>query len=240
LKHDAILDGEIIAIDDTGKPNFDELQRWNGTLPLQYYVFDILWLDGLNITGQPLHKRREALRRLLPVNNNIIRYSESIDEYGIDFFEAAKKNGLEGIIAKRKDALYFPDTRTKNWCKIKAEERHEAIICGYTKNKYTERLFSSLILGVPKDGQLQFIGQAGTGFTAKLQRQIFKKMNPLFIKECPFTEVPQTGAPTMWVKPQLLCEVKYTELTKDGLMRHPSFQGLREDKGIAEFNNESK
>src|SRR4051812_8391618 len=116
------------------------------------------------------------------------------------------------------------------WYKIKVEARHEAIICGYTKKKGSDRLISSLVLGIPRNGDLQYIGQVGTGFNARLLHELFRKMNPLFTSKCPFPIKPKINDPTMWVKPELVCEVKYTELTKDGLMRHPSFQGLREDK----------
>lgn len=234
----AVVDGEVVVLDENGKPDFGGLQQWHRTHQghLFYYVFDLLWLDGLDLTGEPLHRRKDALKKIVP-DNGLIRYSDAIEEYGTRFFEAAKNGGLEGIIAKEKDSIYQAGTRTTDWYKIKAEERHEAVICGYTKNKDTDRLFSSLVLGVPKkDGTMEFIGQVGTGFTGRSQREIFKKMNPLFTPACPFEKKPNTGAPTMWVKPQLICEIKYTERTAEGLMRHPSFQGLREDKTIKEFN----
>jgi len=235
----AVVDGEIVVLNEEGHADFEALQGWKvaqkGTLV--YFVFDLLWLDGYNLMSLPLMKRREILIKLMP-QNGVIRFSDSIDEAGIDFFKVAQQNGLEGIIAKQKEAPYITATRTKSWLKIKAEERHEAVICGYTKNKDTDRLFSSLVLGLPGKNGLQFIGQVGTGFTAAVQKSLFKKMNPLFSKECPFEKVPNTGAPTMWVTPYLVCEVKYTELTKEGVMRHPSFQGLREDKTIADLNTE--
>ncbi|HVG12051.1 MAG TPA: DNA ligase D, partial [Flavisolibacter sp.] len=185
--------------------------------------------------SKTLFERREILAQLVPMNN-VIRFSDSIDEAGIDFFKVARLNGLEGIIAKRKDAPYQPSLRTKNWYKIKAEERHEAVICGYTKKRGSSRLFSSLILGRPGENGMDFIGQVGTGFSAAVQKHLFAVMNPLFTETCPFDIKPVTGAPTMWVKPQLVCEVKYTELTSEGVMRHPSFQGLREDKTLADLN----
>jgi bifunctional non-homologous end joining protein LigD len=152
----------------------------------------------------------------------------------------AQQNGLEGIIAKQKNATYSPGYRTKSWLKIKAETRHEAVICGYTKNKDTDRLFSSLVLGITEGEKVKFIGQVGTGFTGASQQNIFEKLKPLFTDDCPFEKIPKTGVPTFWVKPHLVCEVKYTELTSEGLMRHPSFQGLRKDKTIADLNLEEK
>ena len=235
----AVIDGEIIVLNEEGKADFKALQDWqlvkNGELV--YYVFDILWLDGINLMQLPLVKRQEILRQLTP-DSATIRFSDSIDEYGIDFYKIAKENGLEGLIAKRKDAPYQPNYRTQNWLKIKVEQRHEAVICGYTKNKDTDRLFSSLLLGRYENGQLQFIGQVGTGFNMASQKDIMKRVKPLITKLCPFDEKPKLGKETVWVKPSLVCEVKYTELTPEGVMRHPSFQGLREDKTIRDINNE--
>lgn len=233
----AVLDGEVVVLNEEGHADFEALQQWHQvqTGMLVFFVFDILWFEGISLMNKPLTQRQEILKELMPLSNTI-RFSESIDEYGIDFFHVAQQNGLEGIIAKKKTAPYIPASRAKTWLKIKAEQRHEAVICGYTKNRDTDRLFSSLVLGVPVNGKLQFIGQVGTGFNGASQKQIFKKMNPLFTKECPFDKVPNTGAPTMWVRPHLVCEVKYTELTTEGLMRHPSFQGIREDKTINDFN----
>ncbi|MDQ6609279.1 MAG: non-homologous end-joining DNA ligase [Bacteroidota bacterium] len=233
----AVVDGEIVVLDEDGKPNFDKLQQWHrtGEGHLFYYVFDLLWLDGIDLTLQPLHQRKSILKKIVP-EGGLIRFSDSIEQYGKQFFEAAKGGNLEGIMAKKSNAIYQPGYRTADWCKIKIEERHEAIICGYTKNKNTGRLFSSLILGVPQKGGMEFIGQVGTGFTTAMQRDIFKKMNPLFTTVCPFKTIPDTGGDTFWIKPHLVCEVKYTERTKEGLMRHPSFQGLREDKTIKDFN----
>ncbi len=237
----AVIDGEIVVLNEEGHADFEGLQKWyqfeQGTLV--YFVFDILWLEGHNLMELTLTERRDILKQLVP-SNYIIRYSDSIDEYGIDFFKVAQQNGLEGIIAKQKNATYSPGYRTKSWLKIKAETRHEAVICGYTKNKDTDRLFSSLVLGIAEGEKVKFIGQVGTGFTGASQKNIFEKLKPLFTDDCPFEKIPKTGVPTFWVKPHLVCEVKYTELTSEGLMRHPSFQGLRKDKTIADLNLEEK
>lgn len=233
----AVVDGEVVVLDEEGKPDFGNLQQWQrtGEGQLFYYLFDLLWLDGIDFTHEPLHKRKEILKQIMP-DEGIIRYSDAIEEYGTQFFTAAKQGQLEGIVAKEKNSIYLPGYRTANWYKIKIEERHEAVICGYTKKADTIRIFSSLLLGIPTKEGLQFIGQVGTGFTEKSQREIFKKMSPLFTSTCPFEKKPRIVDPTLWVKPKLVCEVKYTELTKDGLMRHPSFQGLRIDKSIDDFN----
>ncbi|HEX6332744.1 MAG TPA: DNA ligase D, partial [Flavisolibacter sp.] len=189
-----------------------------------------------NIMEEPLEVRRNVLRQVMP-ENGIIRFSDHIDEVGRDFFEVAKLNNLEGIIAKRKDAPYHPDSRTRNWLKIKAEQRHEAVICGYTRKKDTDREFSSLVLGVYREGSLVFIGQAGTGFSSAMQEELLRKMKPHVTRKPPFEKEPVISDPCVWLKPFLVCEVKYTELTREGLMRHASFQGLREDKAAFELND---
>ena len=235
----AVIDGEIIVLNEDGKADFKSLQDWQlaPTGHLVYYIFDIIWLDGISLVNLPLTERQNILKQITP-DSNIIRYSDSIDDYGIDFYNIAKENSLEGIIAKRKDSLYQPGYRTKNWLKIKIEQRHEAVICGYTRNKDTDRLFSSLLLANYANEQLHYIGQVGTGFTEAMQQDIMRKMKPLVTKAAPVDNVPKLGKETVWIKPVLVCEVKYTELTPEGVMRHPSFQGLREDKTILDINNE--
>ena len=234
---DAVVDGELVVLNEHGVPDFNGIQQWEKKKQgqLVFYVFDLLWLDGMDITREPLSIRRECLKQLVP-ESGLIRYSDHIDEIGKDFFELAKKNNLEGIIAKKKDAPYFPDSRTKTWLKIKIEERHEAIICGYTRKKDTDRHFSSLVLGVYEEGELKYIGQAGTGFSAASQEELLRKMKPHLTKKMPFREEPPTNEKPVWLKPFLVCEVKYTELTPEGIMRHASFQGLREDKAAFELN----
>jgi bifunctional non-homologous end joining protein LigD len=238
-KVNAVIDGEIVVVNEEGRPDFSGIQLWETKKAgqLVYYVFDLLWLEGINLVDEPLYKRREILMHIMP-ESGVIRYSDHIDEVGTDFFEVIKQNKLEGIIAKQKDSLYIPDSRSKSWLKIKAEEKHEAVICGYTKNKDSEREFSSLVLGIYKAGKLNFIGQVGTGFNQLLQSELLKKMRPLVTANCPFDMEPKLGVPTTWLKPMLVCEVKYTEITPEGLMRHASFQGLREDKTAMELNVE--
>jgi len=237
---DAVIDGEVVVLNDEGVPDFNKIQLWDTQRQghLVYYVFDLLWIDGLNIMNEPLHLRREILKQLMP-ESGTIRYSDHIDDIGNEFFEIARKNNLEGIIAKKKDSVYIPDSRVKTWLKIKVEERHEAVICGYTRKRDTDRIFSSLILGIYEEGKLKFIGQTGTGFTELLQDQLMQKMKPLITKKLPFDKKPAIpGSDVVWLKPFLVCEVKYSELTNEGLMRHASFQGLREDKAAFELNAE--
>lgn len=241
-KVNVVIDGEIVVLNEEGRPDFNKIQLWDTQRQghLVYYVFDLLWIDGLNIMNEPLYLRREILKQIMP-DSGVIRYSDHIDDIGDEFFEMARKNNLEGIIAKKKDSVYIPDSRAKTWLKIKIEERHEAVICGFTRKKDTDRLFSSLILGIYEEGNLKFIGQTGTGFTEAMQEDLMKKMKPLFTKKLPFDKKPLIpGSDVVWLKPFLVCEVKYTELTNEGLMRHASFQGLREDKAAFELNTEEE
>ncbi|MFL5774113.1 MAG: DNA ligase D, partial [Flavisolibacter sp.] len=237
----AVIDGEIVVLNEEGVPDFNSIQLWEKRQQgqLVFYAFDLLWLEGADITQEPLHLRRDILRQLMP-ESGIIRFSDHIDDIGKEFFEVAKRNNLEGIIAKKKDSPYFSDSRTKTWLKIKTEQRHEAVICGYTRKQDTDRLFSSLILGIYEKGNLQFIGQVGTGYTATLQQELMQKFKPHITKTCPFSKTPPITDKSVWLKPFLVCEVRYAELTVDGVMRHASFQGLREDKAAFELNNEAK
>ncbi|HEV7622280.1 MAG TPA: non-homologous end-joining DNA ligase [Flavisolibacter sp.] len=231
----AVVDGEIVVLSENGNADFNGLQYWKQFQKgeIVFYAFDILWLEGIDLMGEPLIKRREILKKILP-DKGLIRYSDDIEEFGVDFFKAAKENKVEGIIAKRKDSIYMPGQRTHSWYKIKAEKRHEAVICGYTRNTGTDRLFSSLVLGMYQGKELVFIGQIGTGWNALIQKDIMRQMKPLKVNASPFPIVPPTNAETVWIRPKLVCEVKYTELTKEGVMRHPSFQGMREDKKASE------
>ena len=246
----AVVDGEIVVVDEKGLSAFSKLEGWQSVDDgqLEYYVFDILWLNGIDLMGLPLLERREILQQLVP-ENEIIRFSESFATNGKEFFASAEKLGIEGIVAKQANSIYKPDERTKNWLKIKTEQRHDAIIAGYTRNEGSDKQFSALILGVYEDGELKFIGQAGTGFTKKSQAELLKKLKPLQTKESPFKKEPEINRPTrfrsnppkaevFWVKPKLVCEVKYQELKPEGIMRHASFQGLREDKSPVEVQEE--
>ena len=240
-KINAVVDGELVVLNEDGVPDFNGIQQWEKKQQgqLVFYVFDLLWLDGLNLMNEPLYVRRDILKQLIP-ESGIIRFSDHIDDIGKEFFEIAKKNNLEGIIAKKKDAPYLPDARSKTWLKIKIEERHEAVICGYTRKADSDRLFSSLVLGIYEKGKLKFIGQTGTGFTVAGQEELLRRMKPHLTKKCPFDKEPPTTDKPVWLKPFLVCEVKYTELTPEGVMRHASFQGLREDKAAFELNTEEE
>ena len=239
---DAVVDGEIVVLDEQGQSNFSHLQEWRSEADgqLYYYLFDILWLDGRDLTQLPLTERRDILRSVMP-DNDILRMSDNFEATGTEFFAAAKKMGLEGIIAKRADSTYSPGLRTRDWLKIKTALRQEVVIGGYTINEGSDKPFSSLLVGVFEKGRLQYTGKIGTGFSQQLQKEMLKKFKPLIRKTSPFAITPDVNKPSrfrpdppqakaVWLEPKLLCEVSFREMTSDGVMRHPSFEGLREDK----------
>jgi bifunctional non-homologous end joining protein LigD len=229
----AVVDGEVVAIDEDGKPSFQLLQNYlEEELNLIYYIFDLLWLNGEDLRNLPLIERKEKLLTLLEdIDDNRIAYSDHIENFGADFFKEAEKADLEGIIAKRKNGNYYSAKRTKEWLKIKTHKRQEAIICGYTTPKASRKHFGSLILGVyDDDGNLQFIGSSGGGFDQKSLKDIKEKLDKIQLETSPFKQKPKLKSGVTWVKPKFICEVKFTEWTKDGQMRHPVFLGLREDK----------
>ncbi|WP_295120011.1 DNA ligase D [uncultured Chitinophaga sp.] len=238
----AIVDGEICVINDEGISNFGRLQNWRSEADgqLMYYVFDILWLDGHDVTGLPLTERRALLAPLIP-KDGMVRMSDNFSSTAEEFLEAAGQMGLEGIIAKKADSLYHPGDRSRDWLKIKINKRHEVVIGGFTNNEGSAKTFSSLLVGVYENKKLKYTGKIGTGFNDQQQKEMMKLFKPLITKAVPFTETPDVNKPSRfrpnppnatvtWLKPQLVCEVSYTEMTSDGVMRHPSFEGMREDK----------
>ncbi len=249
-KLNAIVDGEIAVLNDEGIAHFGSLQNWRSEADgeLIYYVFDILWLDGKDLKRLPLSDRRDILKGLVPAAG-IIRYSESFETSAKKFLEETSKLGMEGIIAKKEDSVYTEGVRTKDWLKIKANKRHEVVIGGFTENEGSSKLFSSLLVGVYEKRKLNYIGKIGTGFNSKTQKEILEKMQKLITGKSPFAEIPDVNKPSRfrpnppkakvtWIKPKLVCEVSYNEITSDGVMRHPSFEGLRVDKNARDVKNE--
>ncbi|GAC1707102.1 MAG: hypothetical protein NVS9B7_18660 [Flavisolibacter sp.] len=227
----AVLDGEIVALNDQGVADFQLLQNWqNNPTRLRYYVFDILWLEGFELTGLPLIERKGLLKKTLPTDNEIIKYSDHIDGNGIHFFQAAVSKGLEGIMAKKTTGIYEVNSRSNSWLKIKANLRQEVVIAGYTLPKNNRNFFGSLLLGVYQNNNLIYVGHTGSGFDTKSLETIYKKLQPLIQDQSAFLAIPKTNGPTTWVRPKLVCEIKFTEWTKNKIARHPIFMGLRVDK----------
>lgn len=250
LKCQAVFDGEVVVIKEDGSSSFEGLQNWRSEADgeLVYYVFDILWLEGKSLMELPLQKRKEILKKVIP-KKGIIKLSESFAVNPKVFLKSAQEAGLEGIIAKRGDSRYEPGVRSLSWLKVKAKRRHEVVIGGFTQNEESPKLFSALLVGVYEKGKLQYTGKIGTGFTQNLQKQMMAKFKPLITKKCPFSIEPDVNVPSRfrpnpphakvtWLKAKLICEVSYTEMTSDGVMRHSSFEGLREDKKALEVHFE--
>ena len=236
---DAIVDGEIIAIDDEGNTDFQHLQAWQktGKGQLLYYVFDVLWLDGLSLTHLPLVERKEILKNIFP-KEGIIKYSDHIQASGKDFFDLAVTKGLEGIMAKKADSLYHPGVRTQQWLKIKTHRRQEVVIGGFTKGRNSRQYFGALILGVYNNSELVYIGHTGSGFNQKSLVEVYAKLKPRITDKCPFGKKPKTNMPAVWVKPELVAEVKFQEWTNENILRIPIFLGLREDKKALDVKKE--
>ncbi|HSD63547.1 MAG TPA: DNA ligase D [Ignavibacteriaceae bacterium] len=229
---DMVLDGEIVILNEQGKASFQLLQVYGksekGTLV--YYVFDILHYEGKNLTNIPLEERKMILKDVLPDIPNI-RFNDHILKEGKAFYRLAGENELEGIIAKNIHSKYLTNNRSKEWLKLKIKKRQEAIIGGYTRPKGTRSYFGALILGVYNDKkELIYIGHSGGGFSEDDLKNIYKMLKSLEIKTCPFKIKPKTNTPATWVSPELICEVEFSEWTDEGLMRHPVFLALREDK----------
>lgn len=230
-KQHMILDGEIVAYDENGRPSFQLLQQIgdNPNLALVYQVFDLLWLNGHSTEELTLLQRKELLKEAL-IETDTIKYCDHIPEKGIEFFEQMKKMKLEGMIAKRADSQYIENHRTSDWLKIKFSNTEEAIICGFTEPRGSRENFGALILGKYINDKLTYCGHTGTGFNKTSLRQLYGELEKLIVKTAPFDEIPKTNMPVTWIKPELVCEIKYSEITKDGIYRHPVFIAIREDK----------
>nr|WP_238381797.1 DNA ligase D [Mucilaginibacter pedocola] len=240
----AVLDGELLVLNDKGISDFGAMQNWRSEADgnLVFYIFDILWYEGKNLMGLPLIERQAILQSILPTDNEHIRQSKVFDADGPEFFAAAERMGLEGIIAKKADSAYTSDLRSKEWLKVKVQRRQEVVIAGFTKNEGTSKSFSALILGVyDEKGDLQFVGKVGTGFSDKLQKEMMAQFKPLITDKSPFNYEVDVDKPTRfrpkrmgskptWLKPQLVCEVGFAEVTSDGVFRQASFKGMRTDK----------
>ncbi|TCJ17809.1 DNA ligase D [Flaviaesturariibacter flavus] len=231
LPFDAVFDGEIVAVDEKGLGNFQMLQNWqNSPVSLRYYIFDVLWVEGYDVTKLPLLERKALLRKLLPPEDDVLHYSDHVEGKGDAFFKAALKQGLEGIMGKKADSIYTVDARSPDWLKIKVNQRQEVVIAGFTEPRNTRKFFGAILLGAYKDGDFVYVGHSGSGFNRKSLEDLHQRMLPLATDECPFDKCPKANMPVTWVKPKLVCEIKFTEWTREGIARHPIFMGLRTDK----------
>ncbi len=235
----AILDGEVVVTDEHGRPSFQLLQDYgNNNYPLCYYVFDVLSVNGNSTCDLPLIERKALLKKLLK-KNDVVRYADHVKGDGKAFFKLMQQQHMEGMMAKKADSEYHPGKRTDEWLKIKHHRTQEAIIAGFTEPTGSRKYFGSLILGIrEKNGKLKYIGHTGTGFDHEMLKEMQQLMNLMIQETSPFAEKVKTNMPVTWIRPQLVCEIKFTEWTKDGRMRHPVFLHLRADKTTKDVHEE--
>jgi bifunctional non-homologous end joining protein LigD len=235
----AILDGEIVALDEEGRPSFQLLQnRGKEEHPMQYVVFDVVYFDGQRLFKVPLEDRKRLLRDIVR-DGGVVKYSDHVLGQGTAFFKAAQQKRLEGIVAKLRDSTYQPGVRSSAWLKIKVHLQQEVVIGGFTEPRASRKYFGALLVGVYEKDKLVYTGHVGGGFDEKTLADIYKLMKPLIVKQSPFSGTPPRGneKPT-WVKPVLVAEVKFAEWTRDGVMRQPVFLGLRDDVDPREVRRE--
>ncbi len=237
MELNAVLDGEIVVLNEEGNPDFQKLQDFglNRNFPLHYYVFDLLWLKGKKLYSMPLIQRKELLAEIIE-KNPVIKFSDHVEESGEEFFEVIKEKNLEGIMAKRKGSEYYPGKRSADWLKIKHHKTEEAIIAGFTAPRGGRKYFGALVLGTIINGKLTYAGHTGSGFNTEVLKDMHAKLQPLIRENSPFNDKVKTNMPVTWVEPEYICEIKFSEWTSDGKLRHPIFLRLREDKTVKDIN----
>lgn len=246
----AVLDGEIVALDSEGRPSFSLMQQRTGFqpgkrrlpgrqgVPVVYYAFDLLYVDGFDLRRVSLEERKRLLAEQI-IPGELIHYSDHYPEKGMDLFEAARQRGLEGIVAKRRTSCY-EEKRSSEWQKIKITQRQECVIGGYTDPEGSREYFGALVLGLYDNKKhLIHVGQAGTGFDRKMLKELFAKLEPLKTKEKPFYGEIGGLRKVQFVRPELVAEIKFAEWTHEtsegGIkLRAPVFIGLRFDKSPEE------
>ncbi|MDZ4713541.1 MAG: non-homologous end-joining DNA ligase, partial [bacterium] len=237
-----VFDGEIVCLDDKGKPDFKEvihrmqrsaegdIERAMKKNPAYCYLFDLLYLDGRAVINEPLVRRREWLKDSVKKDSSY-RLSEIVED-GTALFAAAAELGLEGIMAKEKNSKYSPGKRSDNWYKIKVRNTDESFVIGYTKGKGNrDELFGAMHLADIVDGKFIYRGKVGTGFDAKTMKEVFAKLKKIKEIKKPIKEKVLDEKQTVWVEPELMCEIEYASKTKDGAYREPVFVRMREDLG---------
>ncbi len=239
---DCVVDGEVVALDEHGRPSFSAMQQGKPGTPIVYEVFDVLEIDGEPVLDRPLTERHKLLEGLLDKRVKSVQVSGDFDD-GEALFTAAKEQHLEGVMAKRASSRYAEGRRTRDWLKIKTHGEQEFVIVGYTKGEGRRaRTFGSLVLAVNEGGTLRWVGNAGTGFTEKTIDELLDALEPLRVAKSPLAVVPKMPkvrqSDIVWVQPKLVAEVKFAEWTHDGHLRAPVYLGLRDDKAAREVRAE--
>lgn len=249
----AVLDGEIVALDEQGRSNFQLLQnRDRGERPpIVYYLFDLLHLDGVALRNEPLETRRAGLEELLRKPGRLLQPSPVFDLAPEVVFAEATGKGLEGIVLKRRGSIYESNRRSGAWLKLKGVREQEFVIGGFTPPRNSRSHFGALLVGYFQNDALRYAGKVGTGFDEARLASLHAKFRALRTPECPFTNLPLEHASrygqgmtkavmrtVTWLRPELVAQVKFAEWTRDGLLRQPVFLGLREDKSSREVRRE--
>jgi bifunctional non-homologous end joining protein LigD len=240
----AMIDGEVVIFDRDGRSNFQKLQNAihsSRATRFNFQAFDLLYLNGFDLTKVALEDRKRVLKSLFESipSSNPLRYSDHIEGNGEIFFQRACQSGVEGIISKLRNSSY-DSRRSRSWLKVKCAKRQEFVIAGFIESDKGLPGFGALVLGVYEDDQLVYAGRVGTGFTLKLREELRQRFDKLLTECSALKRVPKEPELRMaqWMKPKLVCEVMFIEWTSDGAIRHPSFQGLREDKHPREVQRE--
>jgi bifunctional non-homologous end joining protein LigD len=240
VKADAVIDGELVALDNKGVSHFQLLQNaLRHEAKLLYCAFDLMFCDGEDLRQLTLLERKKRLKDILP-RHKLVSFSRHRMASGRKFFEEAERKGLEGIMAKRADSRYLSGARTDNWLKIKTSKRQEVVIAGFTAPRRTRPFFGALALAVREKNDWRYIGHVGTGFSHKTLEELHGKLMPLKTPKSPFPSKVKDETVTTWVRPSLVAEVKFTEWTKAGEMRHPVYLGLRADKRAKDVTREQE
>lgn len=240
LLRDAVVDGEIVAFTAEGKPSFERLQsrinvgsdtdvaRAAAAVPVAFAAFDMLWADGRDLRDLPLSRRKRALRAVLRDMPGVV-YVDHVENEGVAFFDAVKAQGLEGVVGKQADSRYESGRRSRCWVKVKAWNTQDCVVCGWTAGRGGRGPLGALVLGVHEGERLVHAGQAGSGLDGAMIRQLLDTLTPLRTDACPFDVAPQTQEKVTWVRPETCCEVRFTEWTTAGTLRHPTFLRMRPD-----------
>jgi DNA ligase D-like protein (predicted ligase) len=250
LPNETIIDGEVVAFDEDGRPSFHALQNYGSAPgPVVYYVFDVLMLAGTDVRGASLETRRSLLEsKILPKLAFPVRHAPSFDADLPTLIESVKAQGLEGLVAKRRDAPYESGLRSGAWMKMRVNRGQEFVIGGYTRGTKT---FDALVFGVYEKGRLLYVARTRNGFTPASRAQLFKRFKGLEIKECPFANLPEPRGgrwshgltpvkmkDCVWLKPVLVAQIEFLEWTADHHLRHSKFVGVREDKPAKDVRRE--
>jgi len=240
----AIIDGEVVIFERDGRSSFQKLQNAirDSSSRFSFVAFDLIYLDGFDLTKVALENRKESLRALFESvpKSSPLRYSDHVEGNGQLVLSHARKTGIEGIVSKRRTS-HYDSSRNRDWLKVKCDKRQEFVIAGYTDSSAGLAGFGALILGVYEGDRLVYAGRVGTGFTLRQRVDLQRKLDRFSRKNSPFAELPRDPGlhDVHWIEPKLVAEVSFIEWTDDGTLRHPSFQGLREDKKSEEVTRES-